>query len=111
MQIYCKNLELTPDVEGYLEEKIGKLEKFCDDLIGVRVDLSKDMHHRKGEVFRCEVNIHVTRRILRAEESATDLKAAIDIVQEELLRQIEKYKGRLERKQRFSIRELFRRKI
>ena len=95
---YAKNLEMTDAIQNYIEEKIGKLKKFMKNIpeeeIDARVQIRHDEHHRKGKVFECEVNMHIQGKLIRGEEKKPDLYEAIDLVSEELERQIKKYKWR-----------------
>jgi len=49
-------------------------------------------HHRRGRVYRAEVNLAAPRLNLRAVEEGEDLRAAIDAVRDKLQREIKKFK-------------------
>lgn len=49
-------------------------------------------HHKKGNIFKAEVNIQVPGKLIRASTEEWDLCAAIDKVKDELQREIKKYK-------------------
>ncbi|MBI5230371.1 MAG: ribosome-associated translation inhibitor RaiA [Candidatus Magasanikbacteria bacterium] len=102
MQITIKGtiIPLTPAIESYVHKKIGALEKFLKQFkpatVEARVEVGKTTeHHHKGNVFRAEVNLHLPKQLLRAEYSAGDLYAAIDLVHDELKRQIIARKNKL----------------
>ena len=95
MQINIKGtlIPLTPAIESYVHKKIGALEKFLKQFkpasVEARVEVGKTTgHHKKGNIFRAEVNLSIPKELLRAEFSADDLYAAIDLVHDELKRQI-----------------------
>ena len=97
MKILIKgtNLELTDALKSYVEEKIGTVERFFENIIEARVELEKTLPQHTGEVFRCEVNLTVPMKgVLRAESTRDDLYAAIDMVIPKLHEEIEKYKGK-----------------
>lgn len=106
MKIIVKgtNLNLTPKIYDYIEEKIGGLDKFLeqvDTISQARVELGRiSYHHKKGEVFRCEVNLTVPGKLLRSEAERENIFLAIDEVKDELQREIKKYKGQASAKQR-----------
>ncbi len=90
------NMELTEAIKDYVNEKIGSLEKFFDNIIEARVDVGKTTnHHQKGDVFRAEVNLQVPQTLLRAESEREDLYIAINEVKEEIQRQLKKYKEKM----------------
>ena len=104
MKILIKgtNLELTRALRSYVEEKIGKLTHYWDQILEARVELEQSRHHQSG-FFRCEVNLDVPQKhLIRAESTDPDLYAAIDNVVPKLREQMEKFKGqRRERDRKF----------
>jgi putative sigma-54 modulation protein len=101
MKIIIKaiNIQLSPSINQYIEEKIGGLEKFlkrCDpDLVEARVEVGKVTRgQRQGEIFRAEVNLSLKGQLIRVEETEQSLMAAIDSVKDELQREIKQYKDK-----------------
>lgn len=87
------NIEATEPLQVYIDEKIGALEKFLPTSdpaqVEVRVEVERTTdHHRKGDVYRAEVNIHVGGMVFRAESTEEDMRLAIDRVRDELQRQL-----------------------
>lgn len=102
MKILIKgtNLELTEALKSYVNEKVGRLEHYWDQILEARVELEHVTRHHKG-FFRCEVNLEVPQKhVLRAEATDLDLYAAIDEVIPKLKEEIEKIKGRQREKGR-----------
>ena len=100
MKIHIKatNFELTTSLKDYVDEKIGSIGKLIkkwdmDSSIEVRVEIGRTTnHHHKGDVFRAEANLRLPHKILRAEDENTDIRTAIDRVEDMLKREITKYK-------------------
>lgn len=100
IQIKGTNLELTDALKNYVNEKIGRLEHYWDEILEARVELEQSAHHQTG-FFRCEVNLDVPQKhVLRAESTQAELYAAIDEVVPKLREEIEKVKGRMRQKDR-----------
>ena len=103
INIKATNLDLTPALKEYIEEKIGSVKKILSrwDTEGVAeawVEVGRiTEHHHKGDVFRAEANIRVPGKILRAEDEDWDARVAIDRVKDKLKREAEKYKEIKER--------------
>jgi putative sigma-54 modulation protein len=95
------DLELTPSLKSYVESKFSPLSRFIKkfDLEGaaeLRVEVARTTrHHKHGEVFRAEANLTLPGTMLRADESDSDARAAIDAVKNKLRIEIEKYKTKL----------------
>ena len=86
--IHGKNIEVTEPIRGYIESKIGRIEKYFKD-----TDLEAVVNLRvRGKEQIAEVTIPANKMILRAEEKHNDLYAAIDLVSDKLERQIRKNK-------------------
>ena len=93
-QTYSKNLLVTESLEEYLSLKMAHIDKLSVRPTSCRVDLSRDTHHKKGEVFRVEININVPGKLLRIVESHEDVRAAIDLATDKLLRQLTNFKSK-----------------
>ncbi len=99
IQIYNRNLELTDRIREYVEKKVGKLERYLPEIEDVRVDLSATTARDQSRRMVAQCTIYAPRAVLRAEERAGDIFAALDAVVDKMTRQIERYKGRrLERR-------------
>ena len=86
--IHGKNIEVTDAIKGYVESKIGRIEKYFKD-----TDLTATINLRvRGKEQIVEVTIPASKMVLRAEEKNIDLYAAIDLVSDKLERQIRKNK-------------------
>jgi putative sigma-54 modulation protein len=94
--LYGKDLEITPALRAYAEKRLGKLQRyFPDGEVTAQVTLSVQRQEQ-----RVEVTMSVGGWIVRAEEAAPSMYAAIDLVLEKLERQVHKYKTRLIRNPR-----------
>ena len=87
-------LKLNRDDRSYIQRKIGRLdhlipEKARDSAKG-RVVL-KSGAGRPPSVI-CEVTIDLPKRAIFAQQTATTINEAVDLVEDKLARQIRKYK-------------------
>lgn len=97
LNIKATNIELTPAIKSYVEEKIAMLEKFVnpDDTSAhadVEVGKTTDHHQSGDDLFRAEINIHIAGSNLRAVAKEGDLYAAIDVAKDETARRLRKTK-------------------
>lgn len=94
-EILATHVEMTSAIRGYVEEKIGSLEKFCEKYspCDVRAEVGKTSeHHQKGKVWRAEFMMTIPGASLRAESVEEDLYAAIDAAKDDLKRQLIAFK-------------------
>lgn len=98
IQIYSSNLKLTDDIKEHIRQELKNLEKFHDHRVAPRIKVEvgrTTAHHKKGKIYRTEINMPAFGRMLRAEETAENIHTAINIVKEEIERQIRKFRGKM----------------
>lgn len=99
IQITGKNITVTPALQAYVDDKIGGLIKYNEAITEIRVTLEHVREQRKEE-YRAAAQLHVGHEVLFTEEVAVDMYGAIDIVKDELIRQLRDLKNKLETKHR-----------
>ena len=93
LNIRGDKLEVTDAIRDYVEDKLGRLDKyFKDSDINANVLLKV-----KGNRQIIEVTVPTDKYILRSEEEHNDLYAAIDLVVDKLEGQIRKNKTKLKK--------------
>lgn len=93
--IHGTEIELTPAIREYIEEKITMLEKFLFEVTKIEVDVGmRSHHHHKGKVFYAEMNLSYPGGLLRVEKDAEDLYKAIDKVKDHLKVELESLKAK-----------------
>ena len=85
-----KHIDVTDSIEGYIRKKMGKLEKYFDQIIEATATVSAE---KNRQIF--EVTLQAKKAIIRAEEENESIYTSIDKVVEKLERQIIKYKEKL----------------
>jgi len=94
--IKATNIEMTQAIGEYIRKKIKDLEKFIDPndtSVIINVEVSKiTKHHKSGDIFRAEINLHISGAQLYAEATTADLYSSIDSVKDEMARELRKQK-------------------
>lgn len=95
VQIYGKNVTITPGMQEKVETKLKFLEKYfiIDDSVTANVLVKI---HKKD--IKIEITIPTKMAVLRAEVTHPDYYAAVDLAIDKLEDQIRRQKTRLERK-------------
>ena len=93
--IHGRKVEVTDSIKRYIEEKIGRLDKYFEDPSNITATVVVKI---RGKEQIVEVTIPLKRVLLRCEESHDDLYAAIDIVSDKIERQIRKNKTKITRR-------------
>jgi putative sigma-54 modulation protein len=87
------NMKISLEIKDYLYKKLAHIDKFLDpndQSILCDVELGKTTnHHKGGEVFKAEINLHIAGKNLRAVSEMEDLFAAIDVAKDEMIRELQ----------------------
>lgn len=89
--IHGKHLIITPAIRQYVEEKIGRVEKYFDKIIEVDVTLSA-AKLKTGPSHTADVRVYLSGSVIKSSATEGDLYAAIDEVSEVLEIQLKKVK-------------------
>ncbi len=93
IKIKASKIELTEAIEAAINEKLGGLNKYFDNIIGIEVEVGKTTaHHHKGDVFRAEANLEVPQKMIRAEAETDDLYKSLTEIKDKLKIELVKYK-------------------
>jgi putative sigma-54 modulation protein len=95
INIKTSNITLTPAISEYIQKKMDMVEKFLSKTEVIVCDFEIELttnHHNKGEIFRAEVSLQITKELIWVDHTADDLYKAIDKVKDQLVDLIKKSK-------------------
>ena len=102
VNIRQKNIEVTPALREYIEEKVIRTaEKFLQGQAGTDLPLldveveRTTAHHRKGDVYRVAAKLCAGTQCFYANAYNIDVRAACDLLEEELGREMYGRKNRI----------------
>lgn len=100
--IRTKNINLTETLGNFVQKEIESLKLPFNPLngflgkgksrVGVWLELVRDQHHRKGDIFRAECQMHFPAGSIRAEALSEDIRTAIIEARDRLQRELKDYK-------------------
>lgn len=95
IDIFTKNIEMTDRIREYIEKKVSKLGRLITGVDETRVDLAYVKSARSAADRQvAQITLRGKGFILRVEERADDIFAAIDEAVEKMQRQITRFKGK-----------------
>ena len=98
VEIFARNMDVTDRIDDYVNKKTSRLDRKFDRIEEMRVDLAYAKSARNANDRQvAQITIRGRGFILRSEERADDIFAAIDASVEKMQRQIERYKGKRRR--------------
>ncbi len=95
IDVFTKDLDLTDKIHEYTTKKVSRLQRFLNEIGDCRVDLAYAKTARNAaDRFIAQITIRGKGFILRSEERADGIFAAIDATVDKMTRQIERFKGK-----------------
>ena len=96
VKVAGRHMTVTEPTRAYAEEKFGRLAKVYDaEQVIAEVVLDVRKNRSNPDRFTAEVTVNMKGHVVRAEETSTDMHAAIDLAAEKAERQMRKYKSRV----------------
>ena len=97
-EIFARNMEVTERIQTYVDKKVSKFDRLINDLDETRIELSYIKSARSAADRQvAQITLRGKGFILRSEERADDIFAAIDEAVEKMQRQITRFKGKRQR--------------
>ncbi|HML40728.1 MAG TPA: ribosome-associated translation inhibitor RaiA [Bellilinea sp.] len=98
IDIFTRNMDVNDRLQEYVEKKVSKLGRMITGVEDTRVDLAFIKSARNSSDRQvAQITLRGKGFILRTEERADDIFAAIDEAVEKMQRQISRYKGKRQR--------------
>lgn len=110
--IHGNNLTISDKIQSYVNERVGKLNRFLPNIASLHVDLTHEKSNRGPDSISAQITLrHSKGAILRVEEripmeDRSSLPAVINLALDKMIRRISRFKGkrriRRERFERFA---------
>ncbi len=94
LTVHGRHIEITDRIQGYVEKKVSRLEKFLPQIREVKAELVHSETQAASDRYTAQLTIWANGQILRAEESSDNIFASVDAIIDKMYRQIERFKGR-----------------
>lgn len=95
-----EKVEVTKAIRSYIEDKIGKLDKYFENADNITASVVIKV---RGKEQKIEITVPAMYYTLRSEEAHSDLYAAIDLTVDKLERQIRKHKTKINSKNKKNV--------
>lgn len=86
-----KNVEITNPLREYLNKRLSKIERHFGPDVTANVSVATEPIG-----YRAEITIPVNGLLIRAEEGSADIYSAIDLVVDKIVRQVNRFRGKLQ---------------
>lgn len=90
IKLAAKNIKVTQPLRDYVQQKVGKAQKYFDHIVWGQVFLFVEKRAQKAEML-----VHAPGQTFRALATAADLYSAIDLASDKIDTQLKKHKERI----------------
>ncbi len=87
-----KNIQVTDRLRTYVEDKVGRLDRYLSTITEARVELTTEKTRSQEDRQVAQLTVRSKGVILRSEERSGDIFTSVDMVMDKMKRQIERYK-------------------
>lgn len=95
IDISGRNMEVTDHIQDYVTKKVSKLDRYLSGIEEARVDLAYVKSARSAADRQvAQITVRGKGFVLRSEERADDIFAALDTALDKMQRRIERFKGK-----------------
>lgn len=95
VEVISKNMDVSERLQKYVDTKVAKLDRYLPGIEEARVDVTYEKAARSAADRQiAQITVRGKGFILRAEERADDIFAALDTALDKIQRRIERYKGK-----------------
>jgi putative sigma-54 modulation protein len=102
IEVKGRNLQVTDELREVVARRFVKVDKQVSDLATLEVELSEERNPANPDHMVAEATLHLKGVTLRAKNASRDTKHSINLVADELARQVKRHrdKRRKRREQR-----------
>lgn len=95
VEVVSRNMEVSDRLQKYVDTKVAKLDRYLPGIEEARVDVTYEKSARSAADRQvAQITVRGKGFILRSEERADDIFAALDTALDKIQRRIERYKGK-----------------
>jgi putative sigma-54 modulation protein len=107
IEVKGRNLQVTDELREVIARRFEKVDKQVSDLATLEVELSEERNKTSPDHMVAEATLYLKGVTLRAENASRDIKHSINLIADELARQVKRHrdKRRKRRESRAAARE------
>lgn len=100
LQVHPHSIPLTDELRAFIDRRLGRLDRYLDRVVDAKLELREDQRRTGGPRQVAQLTIATSFGLLRAEEEAADVRAAVDAVAAKMERQVARYRSKWKSRRR-----------
>jgi putative sigma-54 modulation protein len=98
IEIKGRNVPVGEELRGRVEKKFGKVARQVSELAEMELELKEERNPAIRDAHVAEATLHLKGVTLRARERSTDMSHSINLVAEDLARQVKRHRDKRRRR-------------
>jgi putative sigma-54 modulation protein len=94
IEVRGRNLQVTDELREVVARRFDKVGKQVSDLAVLEIELSAERNPANPDGQVAEATLHLKGVTLRAKDSSRDIKRSINLIAEELARQVKRHRDK-----------------
>ena len=93
-----RNLAISPELREHVTKRFRKIERQVSELAFLEVELSEERNPRVADSQVADATLHLKGVTLRARSGSPDIVRSVNLVSEELARQVKRHRDKRRRR-------------
>jgi putative sigma-54 modulation protein len=100
MQIDIKgrNVPVPDELRSHVERRLGKVARQVSDLARLEIEIAQERNPRVADCHVAEATLYLKGVTLRAHDASPDLMHSVNLMVDELSRQVKRHRDKLRRR-------------
>jgi putative sigma-54 modulation protein len=94
IEVKGRNIEVTDELREVIARRFQKVDRQVSDLATLEVELSEERNRANPDHMVAEATLHLKGVTLRAENASRDIKHSINLIADELARQVKRHRDK-----------------
>ena len=94
IEVKGRNLQVTDELREVVARRFEKVDKQVSDLATLEVELSEERNKTNPDHMVAEATLYLKGVTLRAENASRDIKHSINLIADELARQVKRHRDK-----------------
>jgi putative sigma-54 modulation protein len=94
IEVKGRNLQVTDELREVVARRFEKVDKQVSDLATLEVELSEERSKTNPDHMVAEATLYLKGVTLRAENASRDIKHSINLIADELARQVKRHRDK-----------------
>jgi putative sigma-54 modulation protein len=94
IEVKGRNVEVTDELREVIARRFQKVDRQVSDLATLEVELSEERNRANPDHMVAEATLYLKGVTLRAENASRDIKHSINLIADELARQVKRHRDK-----------------